>query len=458
MSSIECGGCAAPNGDHDRYCGACGAPLAVVEWCAADEEPARWSDRSGLLVAHPDARALSVRLRNSGVTAAVVVLRTADIQRLPGWVDREQVKEWVATLPPGAAELLRLPVRRERLLECFERRDGEHCPDEVSGQLELLTTLSPTPLTLDLIVAREPRIHPVGSIYPFVPTELLDSLVHELEVHNESAEALELLRVEVRDADVDGPAGFARVSASALVRRDGPALPIRIPPKGRLVERFVVRLPPEAPPVGWLAAEVLLHRRAPTGQELPPLRAVVEASFGPGPSLCFDSAGQPGRTNIELGVAAENARAGLDVTLRNPGAVPVRVLRIDVERGDGTPTPHRDWLRLEGVAANATIGPGATQTLHFVISPADRPADELRLQSCVRVVRIWHDGWPEATHRAAIVRIQGRFDETLIDDHLRIGIDFGTSNSMVCVVRDSEWATLMVEHGPPPGEALPSLL
>ncbi len=159
-----------------------------------------------------------------------------------------------------------------------------------------------------------------------------------------------------------------------------------------------------------------------------------------------------------LGVAQESARAGLDVTLRNPGAAPVRVLRVAIELADGTPAPPRDWLRMTGLDAPATLEAGAIRTFHLAVSPADRPPDELRQQSCERVVRLWHDGWPDEPDRVAVVRVQGRFDVTLLDDNLSLGVDFGTSNSMVCVVRGGDWATLMVDHGPPPSEGLPSLL
>ncbi|MDP2310805.1 MAG: Hsp70 family protein [Pseudomonadota bacterium] len=454
MRAIECPACSARNSPFDRYCGACGAPLARVAWRGANDVHATWAEGDGIVVVHRDARSVAVELSNGGVTPTAVVLRSVDIARLPPWVDRDAVREWFSILPPGGTATLVLPLRRSHLDALFDRRQGLRRED-AGGQLVLLTTLSnPASLALDLVLAREPRLAPAGSIYPFVAREVLGELVHEVEVLNEAADELEITRIQVQDARVEGPAGVPRISAAAVVRLGGVSLPATIAPKDRHLERFGIQLPEGSPTIGWLAAELVFYRRTASGALRVPLRAVVEATIGAGPSLVFDN----GERSIVLGVAGENARAGLDVTVRNPGAVPVRVLRVAIERADGTPAPSRDWLRVTGLDAPANLEAGGARTFHLAVSPAERPPDELRRQSCERVVRLWHDGWPNEPDRVAVVRVQGRFDETLLDDNLCLGVDFGTSNSMVCVVRGSEWATLMVDHGPPPSEVLPSLL
>lgn len=461
--SANCPACRARASQVDRYCAACGAPLARLKWQLHGAEAV---SEDGRVAVRRGTKELQVELVNEGVVPAGLVLPSDALDRLPSWVDLHQLKalqEDAITIAPGEREVIQVPFVAEQLQEVFQGQARGRTGRPLDAPIELLTTLCetseggfrPRPLALTLVVAREPWFQPAGSLYRFLPLQTLrEGFQHVLDLRNESAEDIELVGpVQLRDATTSTGAsqGFAigspRVNASDLLQvvtsDENPLL--KPGEKRRIQLQFNT---PDLDGLGWFSVEVVQryrHRRQ--GQVV----ARVDGVLGRAPTLVTDAPSPIAHPSVERDEAHT-------LVLRNPGDLPVRVRSIDVLR-DGEPQPEgqRDWFRLSGLEPGEVIAPGETRELRYELRPGDRPESELDQVWSSRRIRVLHDGTGD---RLLERTIDAQLGVVQVPQGVYMGIDFGTSNSMVCLFKPDtrKYLALPLETGDGLQDQLASLM
>lgn len=444
MTACDCPRCTRQNGRFDRYCYHCGAPLADPRWKLLGD---RVADGDGHLVIGQLVPSAVARIANRGTGAMSLVL--AEPGALPDWIARLP-REPVHVEPGGEGSVeIGLDVARlQRLFEPAAHRDDAAA--DVS--LDFLSTLmardgdglSPRRLTLRIVIAREPRLSPAASLYPFLPWERADGLVHAIEIHNDAAERIEVRRVEILDDPSAQALGGPRLGARSLLE-PVEALPAQAQP-GATIALGLRFVPPEERTDGWFAAVVRYHYLLGREEERS-VQATITGVLGTAPDLVFED-GQSRRT-LAL---PEVPTAPREVILRNPGSIPVNLRDVEVLRGGAVVTGD-DWLAVEGVPPGRRIAPGQTLKLQLTIRPDDRDDEEAKTALCERRVRIRHDGG--TGDGAAELLVKVGFPPTLIASSVWLGVDFGTSNSMVCALRNEHSTPLFLEGD---SVQLPSLM
>lgn len=439
----------------------------MLRWKGADGD---WRDQSGRLAIRRGAASVVIAIQNQGPVAAGLVLLEEGLRQLPPWILREQLEERAVEVPPGGQATLEIPLVSHQLEALFRATAHQEGSDEPRPEatLQLLTTLchrseagwSARSLDIVLQVAREPWIRPGGSTYRFLPLELLAAggLAHTLELSNEHAEPIEIIDIDVVDApDIASPpvaidARSVRLEAAsfARLRRDG--VPRVLPPGTRCPAELLLRATtlPEAT-VGWFSLLVRCrYRHHAAGR----MHAIVEGVVGRAPGLELD------RTRIEH--PSLDQGASFRLRLRNPGDLPVRVTTLELLRADGSPPPEGqpDWFELHGVEPGDVLGPGQERTLHYELRPDKRPFDELDQEWCTRKVVLGHDGFGTPEQRRLGFEVGAQLGKVRVATGIHLGIDFGTSSSMVCVVRADGQVQIALEldSGGQAREQLPSLM
>ncbi len=469
MSAARCQHCRTACSPHDRYCASCGAALVQLRW-RADDGP--WQEQGGRLAVRRGASSTQITIQNQGPVPAGLVLLADSLHDLPPWVLREQLQERAIVIPPGGMTELEVPYVAEQLEALFRSKAGAGGQGlATEAKLGLLTTLGRRTergwiarrIDIDLQVARDPWLRPSGSSYRFLPLELLAAgeFVHPLRLHNQHAEPIEILELNVVDTPdvVAPPAAVAgeplRIPAAAITRLRTDNAPRVLAPGDDCELSLQLTLQPDALPpghVGWFSAVVRCRYR----HQAPGLiRAIVEGVVGRAPRL--EIVGSPRAEHPSLDHAAS-----FPVQLRNPGDLPVRVDRIEVLRADGQPKPdgQPDWFELQGLQPGARLGPGETRTLRYELRPDKRPFDELDREWCVRRVRLHHDGHGDPEDRVLELEIGAQLGRVRVATGVYLGIDFGTSSSMVCLVRGdgNVQVALQLDSDAQSREQLPSLM
>jgi molecular chaperone DnaK (HSP70) len=454
--SVSCPRCGAQGSRRDRACGACGAPLALLRWHILEQDQAQ----DGRLAVRRGDRQLQVGIVNDGVVPAGLVLTADAIAGLPGWVDRRRLitlQDQAITLEPGAEQQLAIPLLPEALERQFRNNDQPE-----SALLELLTTVTqggelgwtPRPLTLSLAIAREPWFAPSGSAWRAIDLEQARSgaFRHDLRLHNESAEALEIEAFAL----VDGPetelwglpledrllAEAFQVSSAS----EGRSLPAGA--SRELVVRFREDLLPETDRPRWFSLRLVCQWK---GRRRGQIQAVLVGRVLRAPRLT--SAAPRTLTHASLeGVQIHR------LVLRNSGQLPLRILGVDVLRGEEpVPASATDWLHVQGLHPGQVLEPGQEHELTYELRPGDRPEDELASSWCARGLVVHHDG-------AGGGRLERTIDAQLgavqVPAGVYLGIDFGTSNSLVYLFRPDTHArvALPLEVEGLEDEQLPSLM
>jgi molecular chaperone DnaK (HSP70) len=455
---LSCPTCAERVSGFDQYCGVCGAVLARLRWSSPDDMA--WHATDGHVAVRSGAKTLAVRFRNEGVVAAGLVLRAETVAELPDWVDREAlsatVGDHVLVLPPAQAAgdfaEIEVPLVAGRLAPLFEEaEDGVALRKPVrEAHLPFLTNLNEArngrwtsrPFKLTLRAARRPWISPARSHYRFLPVELLTSggLSHGIELHNE-IEGLNLTGVRISDdPESPTPPGYERLQPEVILHRD------RIDSRQHVeagatwndVLQVALATPRSAAQLGWFAALVEYLCEDAGGRQLDPICCRVQGRVGRGPTLRAES------SSLLLPydqLANEHAFA-----LNNPGQLPVAVAALEILRPaeDGeVPAPERDWLTLVGLAAGDILEPGESRSLRLRIEPSMRPNTEFDAADSVRKIRLRHDGLPSTSPvlDLEVVATFGRAKEFVA------GIDFGTTNSVVCIGVGDRFHALRLDRG-----------
>ncbi len=469
MSVARCQHCRATVSPHDRYCGACGVALVQLRWRADEGD---WQEQGGRLAVRRGASATTITIQNQGPVPAGLVLLGDSLLDLPPWVLREQLQERAIVIEPGGRAELEVPFVARQLERLFRAKSDQHGrPVPTEARLGVLTTLSRRTdrgwvarrFDIDLQVARDPWFKPGGSSYRFLPLELLEQqpFTHTLRLHNEHAEPIEILDLQVVDSpDVLAPpvalAGDPRrLEAASLARLDSSAAPRILAPGEhcdldlQLSTSARALLPGQ---VGWFSLQVRCRYR----HQAPGLiRAIVEGAVGRAPRL--EALGAQRAEHPSLDHAA-----AFSFELHNPGDLPLRITDLEILRSDDQARPEGqpDWFDLHGLAAGTVLAPGERRELRYELRPDKRPFDELDLEWCVRRVRLHHDGWGSENERSLELEVGAQLGRVRVASGVYLGIDFGTSSSMVCLVRGdgNVQVALQLDSDAQSREQLPSLM
>lgn len=454
MSTITCTRCGCANGQTDRYCGSCGAALAELRWRSSGN---RVNEGEGHLVVRASVPTAVARLTNRGVGAALVVLREPAGSTLPSWIDAQHLPRAAFAVAAGAEVTVEIALNPLVLQGMFGQPSTEARRTETAdAELHFRTTLSqhsgesaaPVELTLRVLIARDPWITPAASHYPFLAWERLLGLgiAHVIEFHNEAAEPICLKRVEIGNSPLSLGKAEQRMDAAALLRVEHTPSQVAIQPGA--ASEIALRLSNEAPPTeggaaSWFSASVKFHYTTGLrGERVEVASATIDGFIGKAPRLVFDE----GLTSRSLPLSAPPENP-IELTLTNPGSVPLGVSAVEVlHEIQGELIPARqDWLLVEGAEKETKVAAGGALRIRLTVRPERRSDEEEREELCARVLRIRHDGWAQDGQHFAELKVEVKFPTTVEDETIWLGVDFGTSSSMVCVLRDSESAALILE-------------
>ena len=456
MAVIPCKTCGGANGRYDRYCGSCGAALAELRWRSSGE---RFSDGEGHLVVRSSVATSAVaRLANRGVGDAAVVLTDAGRAELPAWIDAKRLPRDAFIVPAGGEATVEVGLNTAALQAMFGQRSAEsRRTDTADAQLHFRTTLterseasiSSAGLSLRVLIARDPWITPAGSHYPFLSWEHLRStgVAHTIEFHNEAAEPIRLFKLEVVNNALALGNREERIEAASVLTVAPLNGEVIIPPGE--VHEVALRLASEGPAADgpsavWFSASVKFHyTTGGDGNDRPSVAsALIDGVIGKAPRLVFDG----GETSSNRALSAPPDKP-FDVVLTNPGSIPVAVQAVEIlqEGADGLVVTTQDWLTVQGAAKDIILPAGGTITLTLAVRPNERSEEELSREICTRVIRLRHDGWVPEGEGVAELKVEVKFPSTLVDESVWLGVDFGTSSSMVCVLRGREATALILE-------------
>ena len=426
----RCALCQAPASADDRYCGGCGSPLARLRWQIES------ADRGGAdrVAVRRGVKTVRLSIANEGAVPAGLVLPAESLDALPAWVDAaalSRLRERALTLAPGHEQTLTLPLNAAALERAF-RGTRE---DDLDATVRFLTTLNqstqegwtPRPITLTLTLAREPWFEPGGSLYRIWHHSLRAGLEHRVELHNESAEAIEVLGLEVIDGlpedqpDRVGERIGAKELAEVLPSADANVLQ----PGSR--REVVVRLAMEEPRSGWFALRLVLrYKHRQEGR----VQALLIGRVALAPTLSSEAPETIGHPGVER--AEEH-----HLRLTNPGELPLRITGIEL-LAKGKPAPTRDFLRVSGLDAGELLAPGESRELRYSLDPELRETEDFDTAWVARQLLIHHDGAHGPFEREVDVQL-GRVQ---VPTGVYMGIDFGTTNSLVCLFRPDTRASI----------------
>jgi molecular chaperone DnaK (HSP70) len=452
---LHCQNCESLVSVFDQYCGVCEVALAALRWSLPGEKD--WQSGNGHVAVHAGATSAGVAFRNVGAVPAGLVLRIGDMSSLPDWIDHRSLSEGLGREPlileGGDDRTVEIPIHPERLARFFASDEGSR-PGSRQRQARLLfmTNLheernglwTSIPFEVVLLLARPPRIAPASSFYRFLAVERLagEGLEHEIEIFNETIRKIELARGTIVNDRASTPPGYEFVSWESLVRGaplEPPAIEASSSWKGAL-RLGDPGLSPER--LGWFAFTLEYPIQSPLDMSPISIQCRVEGRLGRGPTL----EAQGPRT---LGIPLNGLQREHVFTLRNPGQIPVAVEAVEVWRdrkGMVGQAPERDWLALSGLSPGDVLGPGETRALVVRSHPARRPSDEFDEAVCRRTLRVRHDGLAgPAAGRWLELEILATFGKAV---EVLAGIDFGTTNSVVCVGGLRGSYPLSLEFGP----------
>jgi molecular chaperone DnaK (HSP70) len=434
-SPAVCPQCTSPTGRFDRFCGICGAHLARLRW----QPPgiAAWQEGNGQLAVTEGATAARVAFENDGVVSLALILDDRSLDALPDWIDLDALRGQELLLAPKAQLSLEVPLRGEALRSRAELDLSELQRHE--AMLSFLTSASDRPLELTLVLALQPWVQPAASLYRFLPIERLrEGVVHEIQLHNAAAALAELDRIVIEDDPVAPPAGYVRIPGEHLLRRDI-QLPLSLQAGEVWTHRLLLKateLPLPEDARGWFSTTVRYELLF--NNERREVITRLSGAVGRGPTL--ELRGSASVTSKSPDVDTQHS-----FSFRNPGQLPVEVLAVEVLRehdGRQEPAPDPDWLVFKGLMAGDLVGPGEERSLVIGFQSGARPPDEFQQEWSSRQIIVRHDGWQEPAARHLKCQVTQKLG---LAKEKTLGIDFGTSNSMACLMGQEQGYPLALE-------------
>ena len=446
----RCRSCQTVFAEVDDWCAFCGAPLANFSLT-----PTR-------AVLRGDTREVELVVENHGVKAGAFALRSADVRAFPEWLSaRGVVVDRARALAPGERASLTLEVDPDRLPSGARRKDherssGHHKVPLVTASLHWQGARSDrASLHVELAAQSRPRVSPEVIAYRFLPLEEVlggELEAHEVSVVNEGGHEIELNRTSVDDAPLGELEGLVHLPAAAIVV---------VPP---LVRAHTLG-PDEvyAQKIGLRLDEGLDH---------PAVHAVLRGALGVfAADVSFGFDGSDAEANVRVeGIVGFGPRLRLEgeqsnivrassgptrgsLMVKNPGAVSVNVSKTEVLLPNGEPAPEDDWLKLEGVNQRQTsVAPQGQREISFWVDPARRPKDELDEPWGERILRVRHDGIAGETGQRLETKISAELGRVRTLRTAVIGVDFGTSNSSVCLLHGESGHAASLVLDPEAGE------
>jgi molecular chaperone DnaK (HSP70) len=452
QTPLICPTCEARVSGFDQYCGVCGTVLARLRWSTFEEEG--WHSGDGHVGVRAGTRSARVRFRNEGVVPVGLVLRTEDIALLPEWIDRKAFGEQILALLPDSSEKeLEIPLVAARLAPLFEvQEDAARSALLREADLPFLTNLTELrdgrwtshPFKLTLLAARQPRISPACSLYPFLPLERLagEGIEHRIELHNETIQAIDLSEIRISDDPEPGPSGYVRLPAAAILHRD-PLDRQRIEAGATWSDSFQLAITdPPSEALGWYSVLIEYLGESDDGRKRHCLGCGVRGLVGHGPTIVVQG---PSTLTVTLDQILDQPQKEYSFTLENPGQIPVLVETVEIlreQKGMEEPAPERDWLSLSGVSSGDLLGPKEVRMLSVRLHPSQRPSDEIEIAEGLRRIRIRHDGLPIPTQQLVDLEVFAQFGQA---EPFTAGIDFGTTNSVVCISGNDRAYALRLE-------------
>jgi molecular chaperone DnaK (HSP70) len=462
----DCNSCETAVSTYDRFCGTCGESLSPLALSAGGSGHSGDSCRSAVRKGEDS---VSVTVTNPGVVTGALTIDSAVLQLLPQWVDRQRMSDVVShvhNVGPGESIEVLVPLNAEAIEQMY-RQVAQPADQTTELSLTILTSSprtstpdddgvvqwEPKPLTFTLVAAREPWLQPNASVYPFLPLEAIGAgFKHQVRLRNESTSNIRITEIEIQTGRTlgtgvgpDAP-NVLQLDAGELITHDGYASETIAAGKSKEFNLTIGPPNTELAPgqVGWFSAylKCSYSKTGDDGQEYghtETIEALVEGTIGVGPTLAA-APGQPGE--VEEAQVQNEYREGC-IRIGNPGDLPVRltqveVLRAGARRGQVEAAPLEDWLVIDtdGLQVGSVVGPGEIREIQYEIRPDQRPEfppTELSNDWPERVLRIHHDGWcPDGAQPFVEFKVKAQLGKLTISPVV-LGIDFGTSNSMVCV-------------------------
>jgi len=460
---VVCPSCESANSAVDQYCGLCGTPLSTLWWRPVGSEG--WRRESGKLALAEIDPVAEIEYWVEGVVPRAFVVQDPEPEDGRRWIDDEPLRRGVYTsLPDEKPQTLNIPLHRDQLEELFEKERGERLEhrNELLATLPLLTSrgrevegrFKTDRLEIELVVARKPWLEPEASLYRFLPVERLQNggIRHLVTLHDEAtAEPVTIEGYRLEDVQEEPPAGYRRLRADQLIEISRP--PVRRTPEERPEQLLYLRAPKRTLPedeAGWFSA--LLIYTLSQGSGTYEVSTRISGVVGRGPTL---EVGE-GRENL-VSLQSPYRKHEEILPIVNPGALPVRLVGLQVQDPEGAAIEGRDWLLVDGLEQGEILGPGEVRELRLRFNRRARPPREMNEDYSFRKIILEHDGWPlESGERRLVLDIQVLFGT--LDVQRILGIDFGTSSSVVCLMGARRGFPLELEKEGERPHALASLM
>jgi len=429
----QCLRCGANVSNADDYCGFCGAPLRELSLT-----PAR-------IVLREDLQGADIKIRSRGVFGASFVLRASDIRHFPAWLKHVDNADSSTTLARGEEKTLSLSFAPEALpsgsaRENHERARGHHVVELLTDSLvwdNINHCAARKTLRLELAAQSKPRARPEVISYRFLPSHLIESdklRAHRVKVINEGGHAIDLVSITVREAPLGKSDNLPRIDAEAIVVVPPLVRAHRLEPDGVYDAKFALKLEEGAlakyaPKNGLalFAAELVFSFRGKSKDAV----ARIEGVVGLAPTLSHSD-------EVENIIRAAGGPAPGHISFKNTGSIALRISGFEVLLDDQSPVQKRDWLTVSGLKSGTLLPAGGEHSIDLWVDPQVRTPDTMDMAWDKRIVRVYHDG--ESTHHDD----EGNaYIDTPISAELGtiralsgavVGVDFGTSNSSVCLL------------------------
>lgn len=456
--TLQCGTCLASVQNWMRYCPKCGAAQVHLQWVDLSSPDGVAVER--LNVDPSEVHGKKVRLYNAGQTR--VHLRLDD-HRPPSvhWINFHNLKEeLVDSFVLDSGEFLDFDLRFDSLAlrEAFSKLDTD-ASLEINTSVDFLCTdidysrgdrkWSFRTLNLPVFLAKRPFISPNLNLFRFLSWERLEEgFEYRVDLGNFSPEERKIKSVTV--ADLEDPSGAAlTVNVSPEVLADIPTVPLE-----SILEDMKTKYH-FAPISSHTKKDIVIKFQSQGEMETGVRRfyGAVTFELDNGEELEMLVGGLLGHEpKIELkdyDPLHQNKYEPVTFKLYNSGDLPLELRGVSLFESDNENTRYgtinnteTDWLLFKQSDLYCTLQPKETKEVRAEIVIGNYQSQKKETFGFRQVV--FHHGNEERFETVASVQVE--FGSTVIAENVYVGIDFGTSNSMVSVANGlTESATYEME-------------